>query len=98
MFEAYKEPSAVNDICKPVFLCRPSGLLFIVLTDFWTYVCSSCGFTIDRDLNAAINLREKMKKTLVSGVTAEFMRVDSHCLNEDLAINQVKTMAYEARI
>ena len=26
MFEAYKEPSAVNDICKPVFLCRPSGL------------------------------------------------------------------------
>ena len=74
------------------------AFLFIVLTDFWTYVCSSCGFTIDRDLNAAINLREKMKKTLVSGVTAEFMRVDSHCLNEDLAINQVKTMAYEVRI
>lgn len=46
------------------------AFLFIVLTDFWTYVCSSCGFTIDRDLNAAINLREKMKKTLVSGVTA----------------------------
>jgi len=26
------------------------------------------------------------------------MRVDPHRLNEDLAINQVKTMAYEARI
>lgn len=31
-------------------------------------------------------------------VTAEFMRVDPHRLNEDLAINQVKAMAYEARI
>ena len=31
-----------------------------------------------------------MKKTLVGGVTAEFMRVDPHRLHEDLAINQVK--------
>ncbi len=37
-----------------------------------------------------------MKKTLVGGVTAEFMRVESHRLNEDLAINQVKATAYEA--
>ena len=29
-------------------------------------------------------------------VTAEFMRVDPHRLNKDLAINQVKAMAYEA--
>ena len=39
-----------------------------------------------------------MKQTLVGGVTAEFMRVDPHRLHEDLAINQVKAMAYEARI
>ena len=39
-----------------------------------------------------------MKKTLVGGVTAEFMRVDPHRLNEDLAINHVKAMVYEARI
>ena len=39
-----------------------------------------------------------MKKTLVGGVTAEFMRVDHHRLHEDLAINQVKAMAHEARI
>ena len=63
-----------------------------------TYICPSCGFTIDRDINAAINLKEKMKQTLIGGVTAEFMRVDPHRLNEDLAINQVKAMAYEARI
>ena len=39
-----------------------------------------------------------MKQTLVGGVTAEFMRMDPHSLNEDLAINHVKAMAYEARI
>ena len=61
-----------------------------------TYVRPGCGFTIDRDINAAINLREKMKQTLVGGVTAEFMRVVPHRLHEDLAINQVKAMAYEA--
>ena len=37
-----------------------------------------------------------MKQTLVGGVTAEFMRVVPHRLHEDLAINQVKAMAYEA--
>ena len=63
-----------------------------------TYICPTCGFTIDRDINAAINLKEKMKQTLIGGVTAEFMRVDPHRLSEDLAINQVKAMAYEARI
>ena len=80
-------------------LCSNCGAIHkhLTLADR-TYVCPSCGFTIDRDINAAINLREKMKKTLVGGVTAEFMRVDPHSLHEDLAINQVKTMAYEARI
>ena len=55
-------------------------------------------FTIDRDINAAINLREKIKKTLIDGVTTEFMHVVPHRLNEDLAINQVKAMVYEVRI
>ena len=78
-------------------LCSNCGAIHkhLTLADR-TYVCPSCGFTIDRDINAAINLREKMKKTLVGGVTAESMRVDPHRLHEDLAINQVKAMAYEA--
>ena len=80
-------------------LCSNCGAIHkhLTLADR-TYVCPSCGFTIDRDINAAINLKEKMKQTLIGGVTAEFMRVDPHRLNEDLAINQVKAMAYEARI
>ena len=92
-FDAFQQ-----NLCIPK-LCSNCGAIHkhLTLADR-TYVCPSCGFTIDRDINAAINLREKMKKTLVGGVTAEFMRVDPHRLNEDLAINQVKTMAYEARI
>ena len=80
-------------------LCSNCGAIHkhLTLADR-TYVCPSCGFTIDRDINAAINLKEKMKQTLIGGVTAEFMRVDPHRLSEDLAINQVKAMAYEARI
>ena len=80
-------------------LCSNCGAIHkhLTLADR-TYICPSCGFTIDRDINAAINLKEKMKQTLIGGVTAEFMRVDPHRLNEDLAINQVKAMAYEARI
>ena len=80
-------------------LCSNCGAIHkhLTLADR-TYICPSCGFTIDRDINAAINLKEKMKQTLIGGVTAEFMRVDPHRLNEDLAINQVKAMDYEARI
>ena len=80
-------------------LCSNCGTIHkhLTLADR-TYICPSCGFTIDRDINAAINLKEKMKQTLIGGVTAEFMRVDPHRLSEDLAINQVKAMAYEARI
>ena len=80
-------------------LCSNCGAIHkhLTLADR-TYICPTCGFTIDRDINAAINLKEKMKQTLIGGVTAEFMRVDPHRLNEDLAINQVKAMAYEARI
>ena len=80
-------------------LCSNCGAIHkhLTLADR-TYICPSCGFTIDRDINAAINLKEKMKQTLIGGVTAEFMRVDPHRLSEDLAINQVKAMAYEARI
>ena len=80
-------------------LCSNCGTIHkhLTLADR-TYICPTCGFTIDRDINAAINLKEKMKQTLIGGVTAEFMRVDPHRLSEDLAINQVKAMAYEARI
>ena len=80
-------------------LCSNCGTIHkhLTLADR-TYICPTCGFTIDRDINAAINLKEKMKQTLIGGVTAEFMHVDPHRLSEDLAINQVKAMAYEARI
>ena len=41
--------------------CSHCGHVQKVSLDERTYVCEECGFTIDRDWNAAINIREEGK-------------------------------------
>lgn len=42
--------------------CSHCGHVQKVNLDERTYVCEECGFTIDRDWNAAINIREEGKR------------------------------------
>lgn len=62
-----------------------------------TYVCSKCGFKIDRDLNASINLENEMIKD-IGKVLPELTPVDLTALLYDLAINGITTSKVEAGI
>lgn len=46
--------------------CSHCGHSQKIRLDERTYVCEECGFTIDRDWNAAINIREEGKRTFLS--------------------------------
>ncbi len=58
-----------------------------------TYKCNECGFIIDRDLNASINL-----ENLIGQVLPEFTPVDLTAMLEDLKINHLITSKVEAGI
>ena len=62
-----------------------------------TYICSNCGFKIDRDLNASINLEDEMKKQ-IGKVLPELTPVDLTALLYDLEINCIVTSKVEAGI
>lgn len=46
--------------------CSHCGHVQKVSLDERTYVCEECGFTIDRDWNAAINIREEGKRVFLN--------------------------------
>lgn len=54
-----------------------------------TYYCNKCGFIIDRDYNAAINLIK------IGGVTAEYTPADLTAMLDRLAINNLVTSKVE---
>ena len=60
------------------------------------YECPQCGMTLDRDLNAAINLRQKIKK--IGEAISEFKPVELTALLSDLAMNGITTSSVEAGI
>ena len=55
-----------------------------------TYRCDECGYIVDRDLNAAINLHKFIEKE-IGRVDTKFTPVDLTALLDDLAINQIAT-------
>ncbi|MBP5243762.1 MAG: transposase, partial [Succinivibrio sp.] len=59
-----------------------------------SYECPKCGLTIDRDLNAAINLRQQIK--IVGEAISELMPVELTALLSDLEINGIATSSVEA--
>ena len=60
------------------------------------YECPECGITIDRDLNAAINLRQQIKN--VGAASSELKPVELTALLSDLVINGIATSSCEAGI
>lgn len=60
-----------------------------------TYECKCCGLSIDRDLNAAINLREVAKKELIGRGTPESTPVDLTALLADFDLNGIVTSKVE---
>lgn len=61
------------------------------------YRCKNCGYTIDRDLNAGINLKYEIEN-IIGKVLPELTPVDLTALLEDLAINHIATSKVEAGI
>ena len=58
-----------------------------------TFICDECGYTIDRDLNASINLAKLLGQAL-----PEVTPADLAALLSDLAINQIITSKIETGI
>ena len=58
-----------------------------------TFTCDKCGFTIDRDLNASINLHKQLGQVL-----PEVTPVDLTALLDDLVINNIATSKVETGI
>lgn len=58
-----------------------------------TYKCENCGFIIDRDLNASVNLQN-----LIGQVLPEFTPVDLTAMLEDLSQNHLITSKVETGI
>ena len=58
--------------------------------------CDYCEVTIDRDLNAATNLLNYLKKK-IGGVTAEFTLADLTALSNDFNVNRLITSKVETR-
>ena len=58
-----------------------------------TFICDECGFTIDRDLNASINLHKQLGQVL-----PEVTPVDLTALLDDLVINNLTTSKIETGI
>ena len=57
-----------------------------------TFICDACGYTIDRDLNASINLAK------LGGVPPEVTPADLAALLDDLVINNLTTSKAETGI
>ena len=57
-----------------------------------TFICDDCGYTIDRDLNASINLAKQLGR-----VPPEVTPVDLTALLDDLVINNLTTSKVEQR-
>lgn len=49
-------------------LCSHCGNKQEVTIEERTYICKRCGYIIDRDLNAAINIREEGRRILLSTI------------------------------
>lgn len=78
-------------------LCSKCGALKKDLTlKERVYECPECGFTIDRDLNAAINLRQQIKN--VGAASSELKPVELTALLSDLVVNGIATSSCEAGI
>ena len=60
------------------------------------YKCPECGFTIDRDLNAAINLRQQIK--IVGAASSELKPAELTALLSDLEMNGIATSSDETGI
>ena len=60
------------------------------------YKCPECGFTLDRDLNAAINLRQQIK--IVGVASSELKPAELTALLSDLEMNGIATSSDETGI
>lgn len=61
------------------------------------YKCNECGFMVDRDLNAAINLHKFVNKE-IGVIHSKFTPADLTALLDNLAINQIATSKVETGI